>query len=275
VRNSGHTGCQTPPGAFSGEDKIVERFVEKPEHEQLSFLSLGIYAFRKDALIESLAGADQTRHDIVFDILMPLIAESQVRAYIFDDYWADVGWLSQYYDASMVLLMRPPPLNLGSRTMPIYTRTETRPPTLAGKNAEIGRCLIANGCTIEGAVSGSILFPGVKLKSGSVVEDSIIFADTVIEQDATVRSSIIDREARIGREAFVGFGNPTCPNSTYPSVVDSGLTIVGKRTQIPEGIRIGRNCLIGNHLAAETIPNRDIVCGETITGETKWQKTLS
>jgi glucose-1-phosphate adenylyltransferase len=115
----------------------------------------------------------------------------------------------------------------------------------------------------------------VTVSAGALVEDSILFSDSVVSAGATVRSSIVDKMARIGHKAFVGFGNPTCPNSMYPDVVYSGITVIGKRSTIPDGIRIGRNCLVGRELPSEAIPGRDIVCGETILGEETWQKIWS
>jgi UDP-3-O-[3-hydroxymyristoyl] glucosamine N-acyltransferase len=80
---------------------------------------------------------------------------------------------------------------------------------------------------------------------------------------------------RIGRMSVIGFGTVSTPNSRFPDVLRSGTTIIGKGTSIPEGTRIGRNCLIGGDLCTDSIPSRDIVCGETIVNEATWQKISS
>ena len=117
--------------------------------------------------------------------------------------------------------------------------------------------------------------PAVDGESDAVVEHSIIFSDAIVRAGASVRYSIIDKRAKIGQGAIVGYGNPTCPNSRLPEVMSSGVTVIGTQTNVPDGIRIGRNCLVGNDLAPEAIPNRDIVCGETILSDVKWQKISS
>jgi glucose-1-phosphate adenylyltransferase len=256
-------------------DGTVTAFVEKPEKGALSLFSLGTYVFRKDLLLDRLAAAGDDHYDIVYDVLVPLVEESRVKAYVVDDYWADVGWLEQYYEASMTLVNRPQLLDLNDPAWPVFSKPEIRPPTRLGRTCEVGSSLIADGCMIDGTVRRSILFPGVRVARGVTIEDSIVFSDTTVEVGAGLKSCIVDKRVRIGRDAQVGFGNVVSPNSVHPDIVRSGVTVIGTQTQIPAGIRIGRNCLIGSDLAPEAIPNRDIVCGETILSEAKWQKISS
>lgn len=268
-----------PPGRFGtvdvDETGSIRHFEEKPEHQSFNHYSLGIYVFRKEVLLERLSVASEGRHDIVYDVIIPLVTEARAKAFVFNGYWADVGWLEDYYASSMTLVREPHVLDLNNPSWRIYTAMGIRPPSLMGKTARIQSSLIANGCRVDGEVRRSVLFPGVTVQAGARVEDSIVFSDSSIEGGATVRSSILDKMTRVGREAFIGFGNPTCANSLYPDVLSSGITVIGKRSSVPEGIRIGRNCLIGRELPREAIPNRDIVCGETILGEETWQKIWS
>lgn len=257
------------------KDSIVTAFIEKPEDPALTFVSLGIYVFDKDTLLDRLSSLGEGRYDLVFDVLMPMVKESDVSAYVFHDYWADVGWLQEYYEASMALLRKSPPLELNDPAWPVFSKPAIRSPTVVGRTSDIESSLIANGCFIEGEVRRSILFPGVRVKPKTQIEDSIVFSDTVIETGAALKASIIDKRAVVGRDATIGYGNPTCPNSRFPEIVNSGVTVVGTQTQIPDGIRIGRNCLIGSDLVPEVIPSRDIVCGETISSDVKWQRISS
>jgi glucose-1-phosphate adenylyltransferase len=263
-------------GALEVDDDLkVSAFIENPEDPAPRYLSLGVYVFRKDVLLDSLAAADEDGHDIVFDVLMPLIGERRVKAHIFDGFWADVGWIQQYYEASMVLLSRPPPLRLNAHGLEVYSKPEIRSPSRLSRGSSVEGSLVANGCRIEGCVRSSILFPGVTVKADARVENSIVFADTMIDSGAILRSCIVDKRVRVGRNTVIGYGNPTCPNSLLPDVVNSGITVIGTQTQLPDDIRIGKNCLVGSDLSPEIIPSRDIVCGETILGDTRWQKISS
>ncbi|MFZ1947853.1 MAG: sugar phosphate nucleotidyltransferase [bacterium] len=267
------------PGRYGAVDVDergqIKSFLEKPEHRTFNHYSLGIYAFKKSVLVERLSVAREGRHDIVLDVVIPLVGEARARAFVFNGYWADVGWLESYYQSSISLVSNPSLLDLSDRSWRIYTNMGIRPPTVLGKNADVRESLVANGCSVDGTVTRSVLFPGVTIAAGTTVEDSIVFSDATVEAEATVRHAVVDKMARIGRGAFVGFGNSTCPNSLYPEALSSGITVIGKRSTVPDDARIGRNCLIGRELPSEAFPSRDIVCGETILGEETWQKISS
>ncbi len=256
-------------------DGFVGRFVEKPEDKGLEFFSLGIYIFRKEVLEERLAVAGEGKYDLVYDVLIPLVRERKVRAHVHNGYWADIGWVRQYYDSSMALIDQPGDLDLNDRAWPIFTKTEVRSPSRIGKNAVIRSSFAANQCHIDGEVHRSVLFPGVRVEPGAKIQDSIVFSDTVVKRGATVNRCILDKNVKIGRKSVVGFGTASTTNSRFPNTLDSGVTIIGKGTVIPDGIRIGRNVLIGADLTSDAIPSRDIVCGETLGSEAKWQEISS
>jgi glucose-1-phosphate adenylyltransferase len=94
-------------------------------------------------------------------------------------------------------------------------------------------------------VENSVLSPGVIVKKGAVVRDSVIFADCVIEKDARVDLVVCDKRVNIGRGAVVGYGdNKDIPNSDFPSHLYTGITLVGKGAAVPAGMKIGRNCIV-------------------------------
>lgn len=263
-------------GALVLDEKgTVKRLVEKPRTPGFDYFSLGVYVFRREALIERLAVCGQKRYDLVFDVLTPLIEEARVMAYQFGDFWADVGWLEEYYRSSMDLIEQPSRLGLREPAWPVCTRAPVRPPAFVGRAGVVETSLVTGGCRIEGTVRTSILFPGVRVECRATVENSIVFSDTRIEEGATLRSAIVDKEVSVGRGCFIGYGSPTCSNSYYPDSASFGVSVIGKRTRIPPGVRIGRNCLIAHDLSEREIPRRDIVCGEVIAGDNKWARTLS
>jgi glucose-1-phosphate adenylyltransferase len=275
VRHHSEGESERYGGIEIDDESMVRTFVEKPESEKLRFVSLGIYVFDREVLIERLSSAGEGGFDIVYDILMPLVKDSKVRAYVHQGYWADIGWLGQYYDSTMALLGRTPCMDLNDPAWPILTKTEIQSPTTIARNSCVESALIGSGCLVEGTVRDSVLFPGVRVGPGATVEGSIIFSEARIEAGATVNCCIVDKKVWIGRDATIGFGNLAVPNSDFPDVVKSGISVIGKGAVIPDGIRIGRNCLIGPDVTPEIIPRRDIVCGETIAREERWLRIWS
>src|SRR5213080_5429347 len=107
---------------LSGEDRRITRFVEKPKEakvldemkmdralltaighgadEELFQASLGIYIFNRNVLIECL---NNDLFDFGKHVIPAAIQARNVRAYIFDGYWEDIGTIRAFYEANLDL----------------------------------------------------------------------------------------------------------------------------------------------------------------------------
>jgi len=224
------------------DDRIIE-FREKPRRSLETLASMGIYVFRRTALMDLLANdgfVDFGKH-----VLPAAIKQGRlVRAYAFPGYWADVGTVQAYWEANMSLLAEEPALNLYDPEWVVHTRSEERAPSKVGVNAQVGGSLLSNGCRVEGTAERSVLSPGVFVGEGAVVRDSVILYDAVIEAGAVVDRCIIDKQVVIGAGAHVGEGDDNVPNAALPEVLNTGLTLVGENTTVPEGMVLGRNVVV-------------------------------
>jgi glucose-1-phosphate adenylyltransferase len=136
-----------------------------------------------------------------------------------------------------------PTLTLHDPDWLIYTPSEDRAPAVVTGDGDVSGSLVAHGAHVEGTVRRSILFPGVHIAPGALVEDSIVMHDARILPGATLSKAIVDKGVRIGERAVVGTGADT-PNGEYPRDLSSGLCVIGKGSEIPAGGSIGRNTLI-------------------------------
>jgi glucose-1-phosphate adenylyltransferase len=75
---------------------------------------------------------------------------------------------------------------------------------------------------------------------------------------------IVDKHVRIGRGAHLGVGDDYSVNWLEPSRLNSGLTLVGRNAQVPAGVRVGRNVLIGADIAEDAFESLEIASGETV-----------
>ncbi len=251
------------------ERRVIE-FEEKPKHPKSNLVNMGIYVFNLEVLKEEVEYEAQrvgTSFDFGKDVIPRMVQTRRVFAFPFEGYWKDVGTLDAYWQANMELLEDPPPLNLCDERWPIYTPVEDRPPVKLGASASVERSILGSGTIVEGTVINSVLFSGVVVKKGAVVRDSVIMSDTVIEEGAIVDRAILDKAIVVGERAIVGYGEDWTPNRKFPDMLQSGLTVVGKNTRIPPGVRIGRNCRIGPDLDYESFPADSIPSGESIEGE--------
>jgi glucose-1-phosphate adenylyltransferase len=122
---------------------------------------------------------------------------------------------------------------------------------------------MAHGCRVEGTVRRSILFPGVHVAPGAVVEDSVVMHDSRVLAGARVSRSIVDKEVRVGEGASVG-GGEGGPNRDYPEDLASGLTLIGKGAEIPAGGRIGSNTLVEIGARESDFPERELAPGSVV-----------
>lgn len=260
--------------SVDADGRIVE-FEEKPKKPKSNLISMGIYCFNRqqlvDALIDDLDDPTST-HDFGHDIIPRLVQHDETRVFgwKFSGYWRDVGTIASYYDANMDLLTDLPKLNLYDPDTRIRTRVTGYPPAKIGWRAYLQRSLLDLGCIVNGHVEHSVLSPGVYVEEGAVVRDSIIFDDCRIEAGAIVERSILDKEVVVGKNAYVGYGDDFSPNNERPDIVNTGATIIGKRATVEPYVRIGRNCVIGANVTVDK-RNADgyLPSGKTIRAEVK------
>lgn len=220
-------------------------------------VSASVLLFRARELRARLDGPE-IGPDLMRDVVEPMLAEGQpVYAHPFDGYWRQIASIDAYYEASMELLAPYPALNLHDPDWLIFTPSEDRAPAIVTGAGDPATSLMAHGCRVEGTVRRSILFPGVHVAPGAVVEDSIVMHDARVLAGARVTRSIVDKEARIGEEAAVGGGEGP-PNRDYPEDLASGLAVIGKGAEVPAGGRVGANTLVDIGARESDFPAREI-----------------
>jgi glucose-1-phosphate adenylyltransferase len=246
-----------------GQVTGLKEKVKKPKSD---LASMGVYLFKKDILqkcLEEDARISRSKHDFGHDAIPRMIGKYRISAYSFDGYWRDVGTVQAYWEANMELLEMSAPL-LFDVNWPIRTPEDERPPAIISETAVTIDSLIANGCVIEGRVEHSVLSPGAMVAEGAVVRDSIIMSDSIIGAHSVIDRSILDKEVVVEAECHIGFGDDFRANRQQPRVLNSGITIVGKKARIPAGIKIGRNCVIYCGVVEDNFPGSEIQSGETI-----------
>ena len=212
------------------EGRILS-FLEKPEtppeipgRPGWCLASMGIYAFRRQALAEQLRrdAADPHSHrDFGHDIIPWLVANAKAVAHRFSDscvrsraegeaYWRDVGTLDAYWEANIDLTAVVPELDLYDRDWPIWTYAEITPPAkfvhdLDGRRGSAIASLVSGGCIVSGAaVHRSLLFTNVRVHSYASVEQGVILPNVDIGRGARLANVVVDAGVRIPPGLVVG-----------------------------------------------------------------------
>jgi len=228
-------GCVAVPieraGAFGvmalgGDGRIVD-FVEKPQHPtprpddpSHALASMGIYVWRRAALIEALradANDATSSHDFGKDVIPKAIVGGRVFGYPFEDaaggqnYWRDIGTLDAFWEANLELTHVAPPLNLYDDDWPIWTYQEQLPPAKFVLDAP-GRCgsardsMVASGCIISGAeVRSSLLFCKVHVDERSVIEETVVLPEVRIGAECRIRRTVIDKGCVVPPGTHIGY----------------------------------------------------------------------
>lgn len=247
-----------------GNGKITE-FEEKPEHPRSNLASMGIYIFSWKALKESLlALKDQPNCDFGKHIL-PYCRDNEKRlfAYEFNGYWKDVGTLGSYWEANMELIDIIPEFNLYEEFWKIYTKGDIIRPQYISGDAVIERSIISDGAEIYGEVHNSVIGPGVTIKNGAVIRDSIIMKETTIGSGCQIDKAIIAENVEVGENVVMGVGEEA-PNVLKPAVYGFGLVTIAENTVIPSNVKIGKNTAISGATTAEDYPDGMLAGGGAI-----------
>ncbi|MFU8787032.1 MAG: glucose-1-phosphate adenylyltransferase family protein [Candidatus Izemoplasmataceae bacterium] len=228
------------------DDTKITKFSEKPKDADSNLASMGIYVFDKETLLKAITEVKADDLDFGKHIIPHLLSKVPVYAYVFSDYWKDVGTYDSYLEANLELTgtVDKVPLDMYDRKWRIHTRSEEMPSVKVGSKAIINQALISNGSIVAGEVYRSVLSPGVIIHPGAVVKNSVILNDSEIMPGAIVNNAIIDKNVIVDFNAKIGFGDDYTPNHDKPDVLSSGINVIAKGVHVPENTVIERNCRI-------------------------------
>ncbi len=226
----------------------IINFTEKPENpdatpyrDDMSLVSMGIYVFNTEFLINQLirdADSESSSHDFGKDIIPDIVnSNSRAIAYPFHDeknninlYWRDVGTVDAYYEANMELISVVPELNLYDNHWPIWTYQEQLPPAKFVFNDDGCRgiavdSMVSGGCIISGAhVNHSVLFSSVTVEPYSRLDDCVILPDVHIGKHCKIKDTIIDKGCRILDGTVIGYDDNL--DSTRFHITESNKRLV-------------------------------------------------
>jgi glucose-1-phosphate adenylyltransferase len=137
------------------------------------------------------------------------------------------------------------------RTNLSHREISDRQPTIFGPASTVKDSLVHSGCHVKGKVSRSLLFPGVVVEEGAVVEDSILFFDTKVGKGARVTRTITDIGVAIGRSAIVGGPG-------------GKLSVIGMESSLPEEIEVHDGVTIYPNVPADHFTRREYGSGEVV-----------
>jgi glucose-1-phosphate adenylyltransferase len=236
-------GQSIPPGStFSGHTP------EKP-----FVASMGIYLFSREALLEVITRDESD--DFGRGIIPGILEKYHVNAHLFRGYWADVGTVTSFYDANLMLTRADAPFSFYDSRQPIYTHARFLP------GARLEHCGIRDGIIVEGCslerctVEQSVIGVRTIVRAGTKISRSVLLGADFYESDdmAPARGDnpplgigrevvldkvIVDKNARIGDGAQLTneAGVQDADGDGY--YIRDGIIVVPKDGVIKAGTRV-------------------------------------
>jgi len=190
-----------------------EEAVEKP-----FIASMGIYVFKKKVLLELLNKIYPRANDFGSEIIPAAAETMKVQAYLFNDYWEDIGTIKSFFDANLALAKQPPQFEFYDAEEPIYTSPRFLPPAKVS-GAHVKDAIVAHGCYVQAGctVTNAILGVRCRVESNVKITNTMIMGADFYESDAQraallasggvpvgigantiLNNAIIDKNARVG-----------------------------------------------------------------------------
>jgi len=252
------------------EDSRIYEFEEKPPNPKSNLANMGIYIFSWPVLRDALERDSKIHPDSDFGMhVLPMLLSEGARmyAYPFGGYWKDVGTIDSYWMANMDLVQTVPEFNLYEDFEKIYTDDHNQPPLYTGPEAQVQGSLLSEGCEVLGKVYNSVLGPGVIVEAGAEVRDSIIMEECYIGENARLYRVIADTNCTVGDGVIIGEGE-NIPNIDKPNLYDTGITVLGEYSTIPDKVSIGKNCVVYGPTYPYDYPDGRLESGHSILRET-------
>jgi glucose-1-phosphate adenylyltransferase len=256
----------------------VKDFSEKPEGEALRQMhvdttvlglspeeaqqkpyiaSMGIYVFKKQVLFDLLNEMPSST-DFGNEIIPAAAAANRnVQAFLFNDYWEDIGTIESFFDANLALTKQPqPPFSFYNEEAPIYTRSRYLPPTKL-LNCQVTESIISEGCILKNCqIHHSVLGLRSRVESGVVIDNTLLMGSDYyqplaerdsnlsesqvpigIGRDSRISRAIVDKNACIGRNVQI-INKDRVEEAERESdgfYIRSGIVVILKGATIPDG----------------------------------------
>nr|WKL05552.1 ADP-glucose pyrophosphorylase large subunit 4 [Colocasia esculenta] len=218
--------------------------------------SMGVYAFKTEILLNLLRWGYPTSNDFGSEVIPSAVEEHNVQAYLFNDYWEDIGTIKSFFDANLALTDQPPKFQFYDPQTPFYTSPRHLPPTKVDK-CRIIDSIVSHGCFLDHCgVEHSIIGDRSRLEYGVELKDTMMMGADHYQTEAEraslladgkvpigvgqftkIRNCIIDKNAKIGKNVIIenrnGVQEADRPREGF--YIRSGIVVILKSTTIKDG----------------------------------------
>ncbi|KAI3708918.1 hypothetical protein L2E82_38488 [Cichorium intybus] len=234
--------------------------LSKDEAEKKPYIaSMGVYIFKKEILLNLLRWRFPTANDFGSEIIPASASEYYIKAFLFNDYWEDIGTIRSFFEANLALTEHPSRFSFYDAAKPMYTSRRNLPPSNVD-NCKIVDSIISHGSFLTNSfIEHSVVGIRSRINSNVHLKDTVMLGADYYETDAEITSllaegrvpvgigentkitgCIIDKNARIGKNVVIANseGIQEADRSSEGFYIRSGITILLKNSTIKDGLVI-------------------------------------
>lgn len=251
--------AEKPKGPALKAMQVDTSILGLSEQEAANFpyiASMGVYVFKTDVLLKLLKSAYPSCNDFGSEIIPSAVKDHSVQAYLFSDYWEDIGTVKSFFDANLALTEQPPKFDFNDPKTPFYTSARFLPPTKVDK-CRIVDAIISHGCFLrECTIQHSIVGVRSRLDYGVEFKDTMMMGADYYQTESEIASllaegkvpigvgantkiqnCIIDKNAKIGKDVVIlnKEGVEEADRSEEGFYIRSGITVIMKNATIKDG----------------------------------------
>src|SRR5262245_21583868 len=225
-----------------------------PADDREYLANMGIYLFNRKVLFDLLQ-AQPLAHDLVTEVFARRLTTHPIQAHLFGGYWADVGTIRSYYEASLALADDDPPFEFHCPAGVIYTRMRNLP-TSRVDGALTQHCLMSDGCVVAPGARLERCVVGVRSRVGRnvTVRDSVVIGadgyetdqdraanrrrgipDLGIGENSVIERAIVDKDARIGRNVRIVNQHGLKEADGVNYAIRDGIVVIPNDAIVPDG----------------------------------------
>lgn len=214
--------------------------------------SMGIYVFKREILIELLK-QDQ-RADFGYHLIDTAVKKGKTFTFIYHGYWEDIGTVSSYYEANLMLTHSGKGLDTYDENHPIFTRATYLPgPKI--KCTKITDSIICEGSVIEAEeISHCVIGLRSHIKKGTILRDTVMMGnhfympaahnekplehDFWVGENCLIERAIIDEHVRIGNRVKLINKQKLETYDGAGIFIREGIIIVTAGTSLPDDFEL-------------------------------------
>lgn len=213
--------------------------------------NMGIYVFKKDALLKML---EMPYDDFGGQIFPAVYQTANLQTYLFDGYWEDLGTIKSYHESSLALASDNPPFDFHTPEGPIFTRMRFLPAARI-ENAVVNQTLLSDGCVVHQGARLDRCLLGIRSRIGRnvILKDCVIIGADRFETDeeresnarkgipdfnvgegSIIEQAILDKDCRIGKNVRIINEKKVSDAETENYSIRDGIVVIPKGTIIPD-----------------------------------------